>query len=111
MPALAMSGRNTIILTNVAAIHAGREQRDKVEAIYAELNERAATWYIGFAARACVAAGAQRWVEARELLAKGIAEHEPWIAYWKLYAWRPIWKDETCAAMMHATSLFQRVRV
>jgi len=91
-----MSGRNTMILNDVAAIHSARGELDKVDDIRADLNQRAATSYIGFGARASVAAAAQRWDEARELLARAIAEHEPCVAYWKLYAWRPIWKDETC---------------
>jgi hypothetical protein len=69
---LAISGRHTMILTNVAAIHSARGELDKVEAIRTELRERA----------------------------------DPWIAFWKLYAWRPIWKDAQCAALMRATSLF-----
>jgi TolB-like protein len=107
VPALAMSGRHTMILTNIAAIHAARGEIDKVEEIHAELQTRAATSYIGNGSRAIVAAAAGRWDEARERLAQGIADRDPWIAFWKLYAWRPIWKDEQCAAMLKATSLFR----
>jgi TolB-like protein/Flp pilus assembly protein TadD len=110
VPALAMSGRHTMILTNVAAIHSARGEIDKVEAIRQELRERAQNTYIGYGARASVAAAAAQWDEARDLLAKAIAEHDPWLTFWKLYAWRPIWQDEQCAAMIKATSLFHRTK-
>jgi tetratricopeptide (TPR) repeat protein len=109
-PALAMSGRHTMILTHVAAIHSKRGDLEAVEAIRAELRERAATSFIGFGARAAVAAAAHHWDEARDFLAKAIAERDPFVVFWKLYAWRPIWKDEQCAAMLKATSLFARAR-
>jgi serine/threonine protein kinase len=106
-PALAMSGRHTNVLTNVATIYAERGQIDKVEAIRVELRERAERSYIGYGAQASVAAAAGRIDEARDLLAKAIADHDPFISFWKLYSWRPVWKDEACAAMLHACSLFK----
>lgn len=110
IPALAMSGRHTMILTHVAAIHSARGDLGAVEAIRAELRERAETAFIGYAARAVVAAAAEQWDEARELLGKGIAERDPYVPFWKMYAWRPVWKDERCAEMIRATSLFVRGR-
>jgi TolB-like protein/Tfp pilus assembly protein PilF len=107
VPALAMSGRHTMILAPMAAIYADRGQTDKAELIRAELEERAATGFIGDGARAAVAAAAGRWSEARSLLAKAIDGHDPFLTFWKLRAWQPIWKDEQCAAMIKATSLFR----
>jgi tetratricopeptide (TPR) repeat protein len=107
-PALAMSGRHPMILSNVCAVHAGRGHRDIVEPIHAELASRAATAFVSPAARATVAASAGRIDEARELLAAAIGEHDPYVAFSKMYGWRPIWKDDRCAAMLKATSLFQR---
>ena len=95
-----------MILTLMAAIHADRGELDKVEAIRAEMIERAATGFIGNAALASVAASAGRWSEARDHLAKATAEHDPYLTFWKLRAWAPAWKDAQCAAMIKATSLF-----
>jgi TolB-like protein len=106
VPALAMSGRHPMILTIMAAIYSDRGRLDEIEAIRAELAERAGNGFIGSGARASIAASAGRWPEAREFLAHAIAEHDPLLAFWKLRTWRPIWKDEQCAALIRATSLF-----
>ncbi len=106
VPALAMSGRHTMILTTMAAIYSDRGEIDKIESIREELIERSRTGFIGFAAQATVAASAGRWPEARQLLAKATAEHDPFVTFWKLRAWRPMWRDEQCAALIRATSLF-----
>jgi hypothetical protein len=102
-----MSGRHTNVLTNVATIRSERGEHEQVEAIWTELRERSERSYIGYAAQASIAAAAGHVVEARELLAKAIAEHDPFISFWKLYSWRPVWKDPQCAAMLRATSLFK----
>ena len=73
---------------------------------WAELAERAAIGYIGEGVRACAAAAAGKWEEARTLLRQAIDERDPYLTFWKLYAWRPIWQDAECAAMIRATSLF-----
>jgi TolB-like protein len=110
-PALAMSGRHALILSTLSAIHASRGQLDAIEPIHAELAKRAGTAFVSPAARATVAASAGRFDDARRLLAEAIAEHDPYLAFFKMYGWRPIWKDEQCAAMIRATSLFQRIRL
>jgi TolB-like protein len=107
-PALAMSGRHPQILSNLCAIHSSRGNHDAIEPIVAELATRAETAFVGSAARATVAAAAGRLDEARELLAIALAEHDPYVAFFKMYGWRPIWKDDRCAAMLKATRLFQR---
>jgi len=56
---------------------------------------------------ASVAASAGRWPEARDHLAKATAEHDPYVTFWKLRAWAPAWKDEQCAALFRATTLFR----
>jgi TolB-like protein len=107
-PALAMSGRHPMILSTISAIHASRGNHDAVEPIHAELEQRAATAFVGRAARATVAAAAGRLDEARVLLAAAVAERDPYVGFYKVYGWRPIWQDEQCAAMIRATALFQR---
>jgi tetratricopeptide (TPR) repeat protein len=107
---LAMSGRNPFILTIVASIHATRGATQEAEVIRAELAERAAIGYIGEGVRACAAAAAGKWEEARTLLRQAIDERDPYLTFWKLYAWRPIWQDAECAAMIRATSLFSDTR-
>jgi TolB-like protein/Tfp pilus assembly protein PilF/Flp pilus assembly protein TadD len=109
-PALAMSGRHPMILTTIAAIYFDRGEQQKAEAIRGELAERAASTFVGSAARACAAASAGHWAEAREFATIAADEHDPFMAFWKLRAWRPAWKDEQCAAIIRGTSLFQGVR-
>ena len=106
-PALAMSGRHPMILTTMAAIDSDRGEHEKTEAIRRELADRATSGFIGNGARACVAAAAGHWPEARKFLKLATDEHDPFVAFWKLRAWRPVWKDDECAAMIKATSLFQ----
>ena len=101
-----MSGRNPFILTIVAAIHSARGAVEDAELIRGELAQRAETGYVGEAARAICAAAAGRWDEARTLLRQAIDERDPYLTFWKLYAWRPIWQDAECATMIRATSLF-----
>ena len=106
-PALAMSGRHTLILSNLGAVHASLGNRDAVELIDAELDDRARTNFVSTAARATVAASAGRLDKARELLAAAIAEQDPYVAFFKMYGWRTIWQDDRCAAMLKATPLFR----
>jgi tetratricopeptide (TPR) repeat protein len=106
-PALAMSGRHPMILATIAAIYSDRDEQQKAEAIRAELAERATSTFIGSGARACVAASAGHWPEARTFARIAADEHDPFVAFWKLRAWRPVWKDEQCAAIIRGTSLFQ----
>jgi serine/threonine-protein kinase len=108
--ALAMSGRHPSILTIVSAIHAARGNVREAEAIRLELAQRAETGYIGEGARATASAAAGKWEEARTLLRQAIDERDPYLTFWKLYAWRPIWQDAECAAMLRATTLFSDTR-
>ena len=104
--ALAMSGRHPQILSTLSAIHASRGRRDAADTIHAELTARAESGFVGRGARASVAASSGRLDEARTLLAAAIAEHDPYVPFFKMYGWRHALKDETCAAMIRATSLF-----
>ena len=97
-----------MILTTLAAIYSDRGEQAKTEAIRTELAERATSAFIGSASRACVAASAGHWPEAREFARLAADEHDPFMAFWKLRAWRPVWKDEECAAIIRGTSLFKR---
>jgi TolB-like protein/Flp pilus assembly protein TadD len=108
VPGLAMSGRHPMILSSVAAIHSRRGEVAAAEAILNELIERSRIGFIGSAALATAAASAGQWPEARTFLTQAVTEHDPFAAFWKLDAWRPIWKDDQCAAILKATSLFQR---
>jgi TolB-like protein/cytochrome c-type biogenesis protein CcmH/NrfG len=104
---LSMSNRHPLLLATLSTIYSRRGELDKVEAIGDELRERAATTHIGSGARAVVAAGGGRWDEARTLLASAIAERDPYVAFWKLYAWQPVWKDRGCAELLLGTSFFR----
>lgn len=106
--ALAMSGRNPIILATMASIYMDQGEAAKIAAIWAELSQRSETSFVACGVRANVAAAAGRWDEARELLTMAIAQRDPWATFWKTWPWRPVWKDEQCAAMLKATPLFQR---
>ena len=94
----------------MSAIHAARGAVHEAEAIRLELAQRAEAGYIGAAARACAAAAAGQWPEARTLLQEAIDERDPYLTFWKLVAWRPIWQDAECAAMIRATPLFSESR-
>jgi serine/threonine-protein kinase len=104
---LSMSNRHPILLSTLSTIHSRRGELDKVEAIRVELRDRARTSYVGNAERAVVAAGAGQWDEARTLLAAAITAREPYIAFWKLYAWKPIWTDRACAELLLGTRIFR----
>jgi eukaryotic-like serine/threonine-protein kinase len=100
--ALAMSGRNPRVLAELAALHARRGEGSAVQEILAELRQRAAAGFIESSLLGCVAAAAGLLPEARELVARGIAEHESYFAFAKWYAWVPFRADPEGAAMLHA---------
>jgi TolB-like protein/Tfp pilus assembly protein PilF len=104
-PALAMSGRHPRILAELANIHAADGEADAAEAIHVELRNRAATSHIGLAERAAVAASAGHAEEARRLVSEAIAARDPYLRFWKFPAWRAVWDDPDCAAMLRATAL------
>jgi len=98
--ALAMSGRNSRILTEVAGIHAVRGDRDGAEAVYRELRSRARSSYVGLAEQGAAAASAGHRDEARTLVTQAIAAREPYPVFWKLPAWRAFWQDPDGAALL-----------
>jgi serine/threonine-protein kinase len=88
-PALLMSGRNSRILAEVAAVHAARGDTSAAEAVYQEVRGRARTGYIGWAEQGAIAASAGRIEEARKMVRQAVDEREVFLVFWKLPAWRP----------------------
>jgi tetratricopeptide (TPR) repeat protein len=103
-PALAMSGRHPRILTEVAALHAALGDMDGAEAVYRELRSRARTGYVGSAEQGAAAAAADS-DEARALVAQAIALREPYLAFWKLPAWKAAWQDHEGATLLRNMDL------
>ena len=105
--ALAMSARHPRILAALAAIHARLGDTGAAEAIHQELQQRARSQYVPFAELTVVAASAGRLDEARVLLNQALAGRDPYLTFWKLTAWRPVWNDPGCAAILRASPLLQ----
>jgi hypothetical protein len=99
-----MSGRHHMILAEVAAMDAGRGDRDAAAKIFAELDERARTRFVSPAALATIAASAGLLNEARTLLAEAIKGRDGYLGFLKLAAWRSIWADPACAALVGETA-------
>jgi serine/threonine-protein kinase len=107
VPALAMSGRHPRVLAEVAAIHFSRRQTSAAEAIYLELRERACAQYVGLAEQAAVAASAAHLEEARSLIRGAIEARDPYLRFWKFPAWRAVWADAECSALLRTSALFR----
>ena len=106
-PALAMSGRNPRILTELAAICSARGDRAGAQAIYDELRTRAASSFIGQAEQAAVAASAGHLDEARELAVQAIAARDTYLVFWKLPAWAPFRSDPDAMALIRQAGITQ----
>jgi serine/threonine protein kinase len=106
VPALAMSGRHPRLLSEVAAIHAARRETSAAQAIHHELRERARSEHIGLAEQAAVAASAGNLDEARRLIREALAARDPYLRFWKFPAWRTVWADAECAALLRNSALF-----
>ncbi len=100
METLPMSGRNPRILAEMAAIHARRGESDAVQAILAELRQRASQGFVEQSPLSAVAASAGLLPEARALLARGIADHEIYWQFAKSPAWAPLVADPEGASML-----------
>jgi serine/threonine-protein kinase len=105
--ALPMSGRNSRVLAELAAVHSRLGERDAAAAIYQELERRAQNAYIGFAERAAVAAAAGQFTQARALVEQAIVERDTYLVFWKHAAWQPFWSDPGCAEALRKTALLQ----
>jgi TolB-like protein/Tfp pilus assembly protein PilF len=105
--ALPMSGRNSRVLAELAAIHARLGEQDAARAIFVELERRAQNAYIGFAERAAAAAAAGEPVQALALIVQAIAGRDTYLLFWKHAAWQPFWSDPACAAALRKTALLQ----
>lgn len=97
--ALATSGRHPRILSQLAAIHARRDESDAVRGILAELEQRAATGFVEHTVLGAVHACLGDMAEARRLAALGIEQHEMW---WQFSspAWAPFRADAEGTAML-----------
>jgi serine/threonine protein kinase/tetratricopeptide (TPR) repeat protein len=105
-PALDMSGRHPRVLAELAAIAWARGEAD-AELICQELRERAANGYVGLAEQAAVAASAGHGDDARQLLADAIAARDPYLRFHKFPAWRAVWADPACAALLRSSAVFR----
>ena len=97
-----MSGRNPRILAEMAAIHARRGERTAVESILDELRGRAISGFIESTVLGPVYASHGDMPQARELVARGISEHENYFQFAKSPAWAPFLSDPEGAAMLRA---------
>jgi hypothetical protein len=95
-----MSGRSPRVLTELAAIHARRGERDAAEAIFQEVTGRARSGYIGWTEQGVIAAAAGRIDEALDLVSRGIAVREPYLLFQKSPAWVPFRSDPRGQAML-----------
>ena len=98
--ALAMSGRHPRILSELAAIHARRGERDVVRGILAELEDRASKSFVEHTVLGSVRACLGEMEEARRLVALGIEQHEIWWQFAKAPAWAPFRADAEGKAML-----------
>jgi serine/threonine-protein kinase len=99
---LPMSGRNPRILTEMAALHVRRGEPGAVQEILDELMHRSTTGYVENSVLGCVAAAAGRHAEARALLSRGMAEHEPYVEFSQSPAWAPFRADPEGRALLEA---------
>jgi len=106
-PGLAMSSRHPILLTDLATLHASGGDTAGAESIYQELTERSKTSFISPCACAIAAGAAGRMTDARRLLAQAIADRDAFISFHKFAAFRPLWGDPECAAMIRQSPLMR----
>jgi Flp pilus assembly protein TadD len=106
-PGLAMSGRHPILLSELATMQSLHGDAAGAEAIHRELVERAKTGYIGAASLAVTAAAAGHMADARTFLAQAIAARDSFISFHKLPAFRSLWADPECAAMLRNSEMMQ----
>ena len=97
---LPMSGRNPRVLAEMAAIHARRGEREAAKRILAELQQRAKTGFVELSVLGAVHAALGEMDEARVLVARGIAEHEPGWQFAKSPAWDAFRADPKGLAML-----------
>jgi len=104
-PALLMSGRNSRILAEIAAIHAVRGDSAAAEAVDEEVRGRARTGYIGWAEQGAIAASAGHIEEARALLRQGVEARDVFVNFWPLPSWAPIRADREGNAILRSAGL------
>jgi tetratricopeptide (TPR) repeat protein len=99
---LPMSGRNPRILAEMIAIHVRRGETSAARAILDELRVRAGTGFVESSVLGAVSATMGFMEEARALVARGVAEHEPYWQWAKCPAWAAFRTDPEGAAMLRA---------
>jgi Flp pilus assembly protein TadD len=97
---LPMSGRSPRVLAEIAAIHARRGEREPAKRILDELQQRATTGFVELSVLGAVHAALGEMDEARALVARGIAEHEPGWQFAKSPAWAAFRADPKGLAML-----------
>jgi len=107
LPGLAMSGRHPVLLSELATLQSLHGDAIGADAIYRELVERAKTSYVGAGSLAVTAAAAGHIAEARAFLAQAIAARDSYLSFHKLPAFRLIWRDPECAAMLRHSDMMQ----
>jgi hypothetical protein len=97
-----MSGRNPRILAEMVAIHVRRGQTSAAQTILDELRVRASTGVVESSLLGAVSATMGLMDEARTLVARGVAEREPYWQWAKCPAWAAFRADPRGAAMLRA---------
>jgi serine/threonine-protein kinase len=99
---LPMSGRNPRILADMVAIHVRRGETSAARAILDELRTRASTGFVESSVLGAVTATMGLMDEACTLVARGIAEREPYWQWAKCPAWASFRADPEGAAILSA---------
>jgi serine/threonine-protein kinase len=99
---LPMSGRNPRILAEMVAIHVRRGETSAARAILDELRTRASTGFVESSVLGAVSATMGLMAEACTLVARGIAEREPYWQWAKCPAWASFRANPEGAAILRA---------
>jgi hypothetical protein len=86
----------------MAALHARRGETGAVQEILDELTQRSTTGYVEHSVLGCVVAAAGRHAEARALVSRGMAEHEPYVEFSQAPAWGPFRADPEGQTLLEA---------
>jgi tetratricopeptide (TPR) repeat protein len=106
---LAMSRRHPIMLAELATVKALSGDRPGADAIYRELIDRTAAGFVGSGALAVAATAAGRVPAARQHLAQAIADHDPFVSFYKLPVWQLAWADAECLTLLRSAPLMQNM--
>lgn len=99
-PALLMSGRGARVLAEIAAVHWHMQNQADAEVLFQEITARAQASYVGFCEQGAIAAAAGHMAMARDLVSRGIAERESYLAFETTPAWEPFKADPVGREML-----------